>query len=827
MRRKVLIFILMIVTLGQSFSQLANSAWPTFRHDIQNTGKSLFNGPENPIKKWSFNTGNYIRSSPAISTDGTIYVGSGDKKIYAIKPDGSELWNYNVGAIIEWSSPTVCIDGSILIGSYDKKLYSINSNGSKKWEFLTGDQITSSPVITSDGSIYFGSGDNKLYALNIDGSKKWEFTTGGRIGSTPAIGKDGTIYFGSLDKKLYALSPNGTKKWEFVTGNWVYSSPSIDSNGTIYFGSGDNKLYALNPNGTKKWEFTTGDQIDSVPAIDSDGTIYVGSYDNKLYAINPDGTKKWEFITGNQVNSSPLISADGTIFVGSSDKKMYAINKNGSKKWEYSSSDKITSSPSLGSDGTLYFSSEDHNLYAITNNNSISSLTLISPNGNEQWLQSSTHNITWTSTGNPGNVKIELFKNSVLNSTISNNAPNTGTYSWNIPTNQTLGTDYRVKITSLTDVNVSDNSDADFTIIADSSTRFGVPVQISPTNNAVNVAIPATLVWLPVSTAVNYQYELYGPASASIPIETNTVNTTSATIQYNLNTNTKYTWRVQAINSSNIHSAYSTFWSFTTAMPQLLPPTLISPADNAIDVPINTTFVWTSVLNSLAYDVEISKDANFTNRVSLGSPTTTLTTLLAYSTKYYWRARGKNGNNLGLWSTIFTFTTADFVPTSGIDSAIRNSKLGSPTFGVGVINNTGNLQTVTIDQEINRQSEFDIMIKNTGNVPDIFLITSSTIIDNGLNSKWKVAIFDDSGIDRTSKIFNNGWTSYNIKPGQSVILRLRLAASSKQIIDESNPPKQSVSIIAQSMNDIKNGAATPASDTVIGVAYLIKRSNLN
>jgi len=41
--------------------------------------------PVTPI--WEFETGSVVNSSPAIGSDGTIYVGSWDKKLYAIKTD--------------------------------------------------------------------------------------------------------------------------------------------------------------------------------------------------------------------------------------------------------------------------------------------------------------------------------------------------------------------------------------------------------------------------------------------------------------------------------------------------------------------------------------------------------------------------------------------------------------------------------------------------------------------------------------------------------------------------------------------------------------------
>jgi len=38
-------------------------------------------------KLWEFETGDQVSSSPAIGSDGTVYVGSLDKKLYAIKTE--------------------------------------------------------------------------------------------------------------------------------------------------------------------------------------------------------------------------------------------------------------------------------------------------------------------------------------------------------------------------------------------------------------------------------------------------------------------------------------------------------------------------------------------------------------------------------------------------------------------------------------------------------------------------------------------------------------------------------------------------------------------
>ena len=42
-------------------------------------------------KLWEFETGEWVDSSPANGSDGTIYIGSFDKKLYAIKTDSKGL----------------------------------------------------------------------------------------------------------------------------------------------------------------------------------------------------------------------------------------------------------------------------------------------------------------------------------------------------------------------------------------------------------------------------------------------------------------------------------------------------------------------------------------------------------------------------------------------------------------------------------------------------------------------------------------------------------------------------------------------------------------
>ncbi len=315
--------------------------------------------------KWAFATGDQVQSSPAIGSDGTIYVGSKDNNLYATYPNGIEKWSFATGGDVV-SSPAIGSDGTIYVGSDDKNLYAINPDGTQKWAFLTDDEVWSSPAIGYDGTIYVGSTDGNLYAINPDGTQKWAFLTDGSLShSSPAIGSDSTIYVGSQDNNLYAINPDGTQKWAFLTNGSVISSPAIGNDSTIYVGSWDHNLYAINLDGTERWTFPTGNRINSSPAIGYDGTIYVGCWDHGLYAINPDGTEKWIFSAGSSVLSSPAIGNDGTIYVGSYDYNLHAINPDGTQKKIFLTNGVIISAPTIENDGTIYVGSWDNYIYAF------------------------------------------------------------------------------------------------------------------------------------------------------------------------------------------------------------------------------------------------------------------------------------------------------------------------------------------------------------------------------------------------------------------------------------------------------------------------------
>jgi len=93
------------------------------------------------------------------------------------------------------------------------------------------------------------------------------------------------------------------------------------------------------------------------------------------------------------------------------------------------------------------------------------SITVNAPNGGENWQSGIDQTITWTDNISE-NVKIELYKGGVLNSTIAVSTPSTGSYIWAVSSGTTSASDYTVVITSVNTGTVADTSNASFSIFS-------------------------------------------------------------------------------------------------------------------------------------------------------------------------------------------------------------------------------------------------------------------------------------------------------------------------------------------------------------------------
>jgi len=198
-----------------------------------------------------------------------------------------------------------------------------------------------------------------------------------------------------------------------------------------------------------------------------------------INVTTPNGGENWQIgstqnITWNSsgVTGNIIIKLmKGGTMLGSI---AYNIPNTGSYSWTINSISGNSIAP--GSDYKILVRSfDDHSNEDQSNSNftigstsSGSSITVITPNGGENWQIGTTHNITWNSSGVTGNIIIKLMKSGSMLGSIAYNIANTGSYSWTI--NDIAGNpiapgnDYKILVRSFDDHSIEDQSDAVFSI---------------------------------------------------------------------------------------------------------------------------------------------------------------------------------------------------------------------------------------------------------------------------------------------------------------------------------------------------------------------------
>jgi|GEM_PF-1303859 len=279
-------------------------------------------------------------------------------------------------------------------------------------------------------------------------------------------------------KTILVTSPDGGESWEAGSSHEI----TWTSTGTV----GDVKIeYSTNSGGS--W-------TDIITSTANDG-IYNWTV--------PDDLSETCLVRVSEIGGGPLDVSDN-VFTIVATPSITVISPNGGEEWAVGSSHNITWT-SIGTVGNVKIEYSTNNggswidVVASTDNDGSydwtipnapsdnclirvsetdgdptdvsdtvffiyipPSITVTSPNGDENWPAGSMHDITWTSTGTVGDVKIEYSINNgsswtdIIESTI-----NDGIFSWTVPNTQS---DVCLVRVSETDGDPSDVSDAVFSI---------------------------------------------------------------------------------------------------------------------------------------------------------------------------------------------------------------------------------------------------------------------------------------------------------------------------------------------------------------------------
>jgi outer membrane protein assembly factor BamB len=326
-------------------------------------------------------------TSPILGNDETLYVATGDGRVFAIDPSSEVRWQYRLG-------PDTLIDGGLVQDDQKNlyfttmdKVFSLSPAGLKRWE------ASCSPAKKAFGnrgatfdetSVYTSCGDNFAALDKASGNVLWTqpaFDTD----SSPVLLPDENLAF-VRERRIVIANRDGATISSFpfapapplgsIEALNPESDPYIDTpiavgtDGTLYAGSRYRSFAALGRGNTVRWTFDAGAQLGfrTSPVIASDGTIIVLTAQATVLAIAPGGKLMWSFPLTRTPNghgqSPPVLGDDGTIYA-LADRKLVALSAEGKPVWNLAVGGTTIGSPALAADGTLYFATTDGVIYAV------------------------------------------------------------------------------------------------------------------------------------------------------------------------------------------------------------------------------------------------------------------------------------------------------------------------------------------------------------------------------------------------------------------------------------------------------------------------------
>jgi len=471
----------------------------------------------------------------------------GNSEIYVMNVNGTNVTRLTFDAAAD-QEPSWAPDGSKIVFSSDRgalagslAIYVMAANGTNPIR-LTDTTYNSAPAWSPDGSkIAFQSARNsfnlEIYTMNADGTSQTRITNNLAKDTQPAWSPDGSKIAFQSDRdspagfyEIYVMNADGSNQTRLTNTVWVIDGyPTWSPDGSkIAFdsssgGTDDYEICVINADGTGQIRLTNNTVHDTSPAWSPDGSMiayrsFVDGSNYEIFVMMADGTGVTRLTTNTAQDNHPAWSPDAA--------PITVLSPNGGEQWQQGSTQTlrwrysgdtgsavkiealrgttvlatIASSYPIGSGGSGCYNltfplntplGSDYRIRVTSTSNVtmndtsdapfaiIPPLTVVSPNGGEDWQQGTSQTIRWNYIGTPGpTVKIEALKGDVVLAVINPGTPvgpgGSGSLNLTLPINAPVGTDYRIRVSSTTNSVYSDTSDAPFTISANTSSSLSV-----------------------------------------------------------------------------------------------------------------------------------------------------------------------------------------------------------------------------------------------------------------------------------------------------------------------------------------------------------------
>ncbi|HZZ64000.1 MAG TPA: PQQ-binding-like beta-propeller repeat protein [Candidatus Baltobacteraceae bacterium] len=346
----------------------APHSWPGYQYRVSHN--AVFEGATLKAN-WLVKTGAKINGGLAV-VDGTVYAVSFDQSLYAIEEATGRLrWSARADNIL-MSTPIVTPDGLVIVGSgkdgflkpndyisqtwgrpEGDDLYAFRaSDGSLAWKFHTDGEDMPSPALSA-GTLVFANGDGHAYALDgATGKLRWKVELAGIATMASMTIQGDSAFFSTCHNAPYVCE---TRAVDITSGRTLWTNPYGGSdctpaveNGLVfvnsttaedkpYYPGGRDTVVAIDQRtGETKWKhefepgpFTfIGSAERQIAGTVSDGTLYqpIGNLQRVVAFDERTGRIRWTMKTTGNVKMSPVVKGE-TVYFGDTLGVFYSVDR--------------------------------------------------------------------------------------------------------------------------------------------------------------------------------------------------------------------------------------------------------------------------------------------------------------------------------------------------------------------------------------------------------------------------------------------------------------------------------------------------------------------
>lgn len=123
-----------------------------------------------PRAVFRFSAAATLFARPGVGPSGSIYVGSGDGYVHALRADGGFRWSYTVKGRVAAPPVEEPRTGRVFVATSEKRLYALEADSHLRWVFPLPSAPKSELLLTPQGTLLFVGQDEHLYGVTTGGS---------------------------------------------------------------------------------------------------------------------------------------------------------------------------------------------------------------------------------------------------------------------------------------------------------------------------------------------------------------------------------------------------------------------------------------------------------------------------------------------------------------------------------------------------------------------------------------------------------------------------------------------------------------------------------